>query len=735
MRNRPSMLAVVSRLSVAALAAGLLTVGVTSTGLTAVPAHAEDTSTLDSGLTFNGSNQYVQFDKPLPQSPETIELWLKVPNVGDKREIVYSNYSDPNGISIEIYPNGQLRYYERLGAIDFVTNIDIRDNTWKHVVLERDIPDGKVIFYVNGVEIGEKAATFPASPVIGTQPHFLGQDYRASMRFQGEIGEVRDWSTLRTPTELDATSTTELTGNEPGLIADWGLDDAFATGPDDNVVHDRGPNHINGTLYGFTAPKPTPYILDVDFAGGAPVDHAQGLPITTYGAPTIAQDAGVDGDVATFNGTTDAYSIPLQNQWPRMTNALTTECAFRLNAPTSGSDYLCSGANGGGIDMWVSGTTLTYGLYVGGAYRRATAPIALNHWYDAVMVWDGATVTLYLNGKEASQVPAVGTVGLPSPASAENLILGGDASATTFENPSASSIYRARIFSKALTAAQVADLFDLPARLLAHTLTTPATAVGSAVQQPLGGLWAGAGVPVFTKVDGASWLQVSADGLITGTPGKKDQGTIGTITVQASDGLNTQTIAVEVPVLGSGKRVQLTTASWNLWNNGSHVKDGLAKELTAITDAGLELVGVQESEGTGAKQLADALGWYSYQSGGDLGLLSAYPISSVTEPTAASPAVGVTVTVNGVPVRVWVAHLDEGASDATRSAQAQAIAAEIKPDLAGAKTTPVVLLGDLATSAANITGMFTSAGLTDTGAGTAPTYSLVAAGGATDRVE
>lgn len=91
-------------------------------------------------------------------------------------------------------------------------------------------------------------------------------------------------------------------------------------------------------------------ILDVTFDSGAPVDHAQGLPATTVGAPQIADDATLGTKVATFNGTSDAYYFPFADQWPKLLSGFSYECVFRYN-PTSfqaGQQVVCSDANGGG---------------------------------------------------------------------------------------------------------------------------------------------------------------------------------------------------------------------------------------------------------------------------------------------------------------------------------------------------------------------------------------------------
>jgi len=169
------------------------------------------------------------------------------------------------------------------------------------------------------------------------------------------------------------------------------------------------------------------------------------------------------------------------------------------------------------------------------------------------------------------------------------------------------------------------------------------------------------------------------------------------------------------------------------------VDDSLLKNLAVIANNGLDVIGVQEDGGTVAHQLAKALGWYDHEGEGGLGIVSAWPISStgVVAGNDTAPAVGVTINVGGRNVRVWNAALDETAygpeqacaksgTDAsavvaaekasTRHAQAQAIAAKIKPEVDSAQTTPVVFLGDLASPSASDWTAATAAKHCDVGA-------------------
>jgi hypothetical protein len=288
------------------------------------------------------------------------------------------------------------------------------------------------------------------------------------------------------------------------------------------------------------------------------------------------------------------------------------------------------------------------------------------------------------------------------------------------------------------------------------TFKAPQARVGATVTQRIGALWNGPAVTSYTKVDGDDWLTVAADGTVSGTAPATAPAFPATITVEATNGTTTSRITVEVPVIAAGDAPQIATVTWNLWDSGVHVSDAMLKELAVIASNGFDVIGVQEDGGTAARALADALGWSAVEGAGGVGIVSAYPIDPASAAAVASglPAVGATVDVLGQPIRAWSVGLDgagygpeaaclagSSASPAaivvaekasTRYAQATAIAAAVKGDVATAGAAPVIVLGDLQSPSAGdwtagnaaahcnvgavdwpVPAVFTDAGLTD----------------------
>lgn len=105
----------------------------------------------------------------------------------------------------------------------------------------------------------------------------------------------------------------------------------------------------------------------------------------------------------------------------------------------------------------------------------------------------------------------------------------------------------------------------------------------------------------------------------------------------------------------------LRVMTWNLWYGGTKVRDHRAKQLKVITETGVDVVGLQETYGTAAQELADALGWHHHRAGDNLGIISRHPITArLGDPDVGFyGAAGVRIrTDSGAEVDIWTVHLD-----------------------------------------------------------------------------
>ncbi|GKQ35436.1 HAD-IA family hydrolase [Streptomyces sp. A012304] len=105
---------------------------------------------------------------------------------------------------------------------------------------------------------------------------------------------------------------------------------------------------------------------------------------------------------------------------------------------------------------------------------------------------------------------------------------------------------------------------------------------------------------------------------------------------------------------------ELRVLSWNLWLGGTKVDDHRAKQLKVILDTDADVVGLQETGGTAARELAEALGWHHHTAGQNLGIISRHPITGcLGDPDVGFyGAAGARIRIDeAFEVDVWTAHL------------------------------------------------------------------------------
>lgn len=161
---------------------------------------------------------------------------------------------------------------------------------------------------------------------------------------------------------------------------------------------------------------------------------------------------------------------------------------------------------------------------------------------------------------------------------------------------------------------------------------------------------------------------------------------------------------------------ELRVMSWNLWHGGTKVDCHRDKQLKILLETEVDVVGLQETHGDSAQELAEALGWHHLRAGENLGIISRYPITA----RLGDPEVGF-YGAAGARIRLsrrqevvlWTAHLNytpygpyeasfDGlpaaellAHEEERLGQMREILLRIADSADGA--TPVLLVGDLNT--------------------------------------
>ncbi|KAI9172694.1 exonuclease III [Paramyrothecium foliicola] len=245
------------------------------------------------------------------------------------------------------------------------------------------------------------------------------------------------------------------------------------------------------------------------------------------------------------------------------------------------------------------------------------------------------------------------------------------------------------------------------------TVTLRNAKVGTAYSASVGGL---PNAPAsFSKVSGAGWVSVSSNGLLTGTPTSRGPSTV---TIRASGNGAVADIVVTIPVRNSGECLvqDVRVMTYNMWAGGSNMNNYHQKQLRALIDSNVDIVGLQEADHDRARVLSDALGWYHWASagGGRTAILSRYPFAATYSHVGVSVAARVALDGSRQQINVWNAHLTAypygpyeacherktvqqilaSESSSGRTGQITAIVDAMGSHIAAKNTVPVLLLGD-----------------------------------------
>lgn len=195
-------------------------------------------------VSLNGTTAFLQ----APHASElnvtgdwTAELWFKDENTSYNHATTYlmikgdTNFDAEAPFVIGIEWNG-LFAGERTAwsnrTVRYALN-SVSVNTWHHLAVTMRASTRQVTVYLNGVQVAQ--GIISAQSVSGnTSPVHIGRN-GTQHYFRGKIDDVRLWNVLRTPTEIQASYSVEMTGSPTGLVGNWKLNDG------------AGPNAVDST--------------------------------------------------------------------------------------------------------------------------------------------------------------------------------------------------------------------------------------------------------------------------------------------------------------------------------------------------------------------------------------------------------------------------------------------------------------------------------------------------------
>jgi DNA-binding beta-propeller fold protein YncE len=321
-------------------------------------------------------------------------------------------------------------------------------NTWTHVAVTYD--GTNKMFYINGVL--DKTAARVGSLYQSGSVMYLGRQGTACNCnfFQGQLAEVRVWSTVRTASQISADMNPSFTGPQPGLVAYYHLNEGNGTTANDASGNGHTGTLMNSAGWANTAPPAlgTASVLEGPATGTDTVQLTDPVAWTAtanvswlYLSPANQSGAGSANVVFAFDTNTGAArtgTLTIAGQTLTVTQAgsnyvaapgVTTLVSLGLNFPQgiavdgAGNVYIADTDNHM-IEEWVAAsnsviTLVSSGLWypsgvavdgAGNVYIADTGNDAVKEWVaasHAVITLDSSSG---FNGPEGVAVDGAGNV-------------------------------------------------------------------------------------------------------------------------------------------------------------------------------------------------------------------------------------------------------------------------------------------------------------------------------------
>jgi hypothetical protein len=375
-----------------------------------------------SALLLNGTSQYVRLSSQsgLNITAGTVMAWVYPTSTpASDQQIVMANRDTSRIYLYRLATNGNLGI--RLGTSSAVnTGINLATNTWNHVALTYN--NGTYYAYVNGRQVATGAYSGISSlngfSIIGAYDDLAGD---VNSWFPGKIDEVKMYAYPRTEKEV----TEDMNAGQPppgspvgSALAYWKFDEGRGTTA--NNAGNQG-SALNGTLTNMAAVVTT----DSGWTNSGKFNKA----IKLDGSNDYVL-VGNQTAIQTFNTLTISG-------WIKADTFATGDLNVIYYKDTSGFYF---GVNDNKLRFRSS--DLTSDL------TETTTNLSTGVWTHVAATYDGATVKLYVNGREEVSEAATGTI-------SENTINATIGAFGTSSNFFDGTIDELKLYDSALTAQQI----------------------------------------------------------------------------------------------------------------------------------------------------------------------------------------------------------------------------------------------------------------------------------------
>ena len=217
----------------------------------------------NSGLEFDGSNDYVNLGTTVADNIRSIEFWFKptdtITSLSDAQGLVFrwngGSPSNQNNIGVfigaaNIGDNGKIVFQRNINTTVHKVVSDASTwvaGKWYHVAGVIDPVNGMEL-YIDGVKQQSTNATVNAS-ATNSDLMAIGRWGASAIRhFKGSIDEVRIWDRAITQSEINMNFCDTISSTaQTGLKGYWRLNEGFG-----NVAYNTGASSLNGAISGAT---------------------------------------------------------------------------------------------------------------------------------------------------------------------------------------------------------------------------------------------------------------------------------------------------------------------------------------------------------------------------------------------------------------------------------------------------------------------------------------------------
>ena len=378
-------------------------------------------------LNFNGSDSRVTVTSTALNKSGSIAIsaWIKLPSTSSNNVItIRGNTSQvvPWAWFYYMGSTNTLALWNANGNGASVSNvISVEDSRWHHVMVSAG--SGETIrFYVDGVDVtpvsGNNTYLDPATSVaiLGTYPFEIGARTHTTgilEDFVGDIDDVRVYNRTITSTEVlalyNSGQVTRQTVSQSGLAGWWTFDEATST-----IAHDFSGQNNAGTL--ISSPTWT------SGKKGSAMQFSSLRYVTVANMPAISNTT-ISVSAWIYPTTYSGYNV----------------IASQRNGCGAASFQVHLDSNTGFLAFWGSN------LYI------STYKPPLNTWTHVNATFNAGTVTLYANGVQVGS-----TSGITRDSAQTLFRIGTDG---TCGNPFNGKIDDVRVYSRALSDAEISDLY------------------------------------------------------------------------------------------------------------------------------------------------------------------------------------------------------------------------------------------------------------------------------------